>query len=174
MSDLNALRDAATADEKSIQGMATVGCEKDGVSSSVRIVFDNAMDFDTACIHGPLRVTVATGALVPRVEAHGGVDIVRRVTAIVRAADSAFMCSGGSSRHWVRDCFLPRIDDDGLSIVDVATITADRAERDAAFVALWDAAERMRSCGPAELDGCEDDLSAAIEAARPFIEEETA
>lgn len=34
-------------------------------------------------------------------------ELVARLTAIVREADQTFERVGGSSRHWVRDCFLP-------------------------------------------------------------------
>ncbi len=34
-------------------------------------------------------------------------DIVAAITAIVRDADQTFQKVGGTSRHWVRDCFLP-------------------------------------------------------------------
>lgn len=44
--------------------------------------------------------------------------IVNTVTRIVRDADRAFQKSGGSSRHWVRDCFLPMLNARGLRIVD--------------------------------------------------------
>ncbi len=34
-------------------------------------------------------------------------ELVQAVTAIVRKADAEFQRDGGSSRHWVRDYFLP-------------------------------------------------------------------
>lgn len=44
-------------------------------------------------------------------------DLVREVTRIVREADVVFERVGGSSRHWVRDCFLPMLNDAGFRIV---------------------------------------------------------
>jgi len=44
-------------------------------------------------------------------------EVVAAVTLTVRAADLAFESSGGSSRHWVRDQFLPRLEEDGLRII---------------------------------------------------------
>jgi hypothetical protein len=39
--------------------------------------------------------------------------VVAAITAIVRAADQTFQRVGGSSRHWVRDCFLPELNRQG-------------------------------------------------------------
>ena len=36
-------------------------------------------------------------------------DLVARITEAVREADHDFERVGGSSRHWVRDCFLPSL-----------------------------------------------------------------
>ena len=47
-------------------------------------------------------------------------ELVRMVTQVVRDADMAFEQSGGSSRHWVREQFLPKLDDAGLAIVTTA------------------------------------------------------
>jgi len=44
-------------------------------------------------------------------------DLIRIVTKCVREADDFFEKSGGSSRHWVAECFLPLLDDCGLEIV---------------------------------------------------------
>ena len=43
-------------------------------------------------------------------------DLLFRVTRVVRAADGEFVRVGGSSRHWVKDCFLPLLDREGLGI----------------------------------------------------------
>jgi len=40
-------------------------------------------------------------------------NVVAAVTAIVREADLVFERVGGSSRHWVRDCFLPLLNQAG-------------------------------------------------------------
>jgi hypothetical protein len=44
---------------------------------------------------------------------------VAAITAVVREADQAFEKSGGSSRHWVREQFLPRLEDAGWLVVKV-------------------------------------------------------
>jgi hypothetical protein len=44
-------------------------------------------------------------------------DTVAAITAIVREADHAFETSGGSSRHWVRDQFLPRLNAHGWRVL---------------------------------------------------------
>lgn len=36
-------------------------------------------------------------------------ELVRELTAIVRKADADFESTGGTSRHWVRDHFLPNL-----------------------------------------------------------------
>lgn len=44
-------------------------------------------------------------------------ELIRRVTAAVRQADAQFEHAGGSSRHWVRECLFPCLDEAGLRIV---------------------------------------------------------
>ncbi len=44
-------------------------------------------------------------------------ESVEEITRIVRDADQDFEGSGGSTRHWVRDCFLPALEKSGLRIV---------------------------------------------------------
>lgn len=44
-------------------------------------------------------------------------DLVRAITKICRTADEEFQQAGGSSRHWVRDHFLPNLRADGWRIV---------------------------------------------------------
>ena len=41
-------------------------------------------------------------------------ELVSRLTQAVRAADEQFAHSGGSSRHYVRDHFLPQLKEWGL------------------------------------------------------------
>ena len=57
--------------------------------------------------------------------------VIKQVTEVVRAADRAFESSGGSSRHWVREQFIPRLEDAGLRIVPSAYVERLEAERDA-------------------------------------------
>lgn len=45
-------------------------------------------------------------------------DTLARVTKAVRAADAVFQKVGGSTRHWVRDCFLVQLEEDDLMVVD--------------------------------------------------------
>lgn len=44
-------------------------------------------------------------------------DLVAAITRIVREADQVFERVGGSSRHWVRDCFLPLCNRAGLYVL---------------------------------------------------------
>jgi hypothetical protein len=44
--------------------------------------------------------------------------LLARVTRAVRQADRAFGISGGTTRHWVRECFLPALEEAGLQIVE--------------------------------------------------------
>jgi len=46
-------------------------------------------------------------------------ELVARVTKAVRLADEQFEKSGGSSRHWVRECFLDCLEEEGLEVRDV-------------------------------------------------------
>jgi hypothetical protein len=55
----------------------------------------------------------------PRVAPWEDHDLVAGVTRAVRAADRQFEKEGGSSRHWVRDCFLPHLEATGLMVVDI-------------------------------------------------------
>lgn len=43
--------------------------------------------------------------------------LLAKITEAVREADRHFERVGGSSRHWVRDCFLPMLEQHGLQIV---------------------------------------------------------
>lgn len=65
-------------------------------------------------------------------------DIVNRVTAVVREADRDFETGGGSSRHWVRDWFLPTLNRAGLSVI----VTASRNELLAALTGVVRVADR--------------------------------
>jgi len=53
-------------------------------------------------------------------------ELVNRVTRVVRKADAGFEKSGGSSRHWVRDQFLPLLHEEGLSIFVAIDAAAQR------------------------------------------------
>jgi hypothetical protein len=44
--------------------------------------------------------------------------IINEVTAAVRASDDLFEKTGGTSRHWVRECFLPFLEERGLEIAE--------------------------------------------------------
>ena len=44
-------------------------------------------------------------------------EVLVVLTRAVRAADTAFAAEGGSSRHWVRDQFLPCLEEEGLAVV---------------------------------------------------------
>jgi hypothetical protein len=46
-------------------------------------------------------------------------SIVSRVTLAMRNADVRFDKVGGSTRHYVRDCFLPELEEAGLQLVEV-------------------------------------------------------
>jgi hypothetical protein len=55
-------------------------------------------------------------------------ETVRRVTRAVREADQQFDKSGGTSRHWVRECFLPCLTEEGLAIAAPAPQARGRTE----------------------------------------------
>lgn len=57
--------------------------------------------------------------------------LVTTITRAVRRADDRFAKSGGSSRHWVRDCFLDELEAEGLTIIESAEITRRLKEREA-------------------------------------------
>jgi hypothetical protein len=59
-------------------------------------------------------------------------DVVTRLTAIVREADQEFQRVGGSSRDWVRDCFLPLLNQAGygIAVTPVAPPEAPGAAED--------------------------------------------
>jgi hypothetical protein len=46
-------------------------------------------------------------------------EMIAKITRAVRAADEMFEKSGGSSRHWVRECLLHCLDEEGLKIVEI-------------------------------------------------------
>lgn len=49
-------------------------------------------------------------------------EMVRRLTAAMRVADRAFERVGGSTRHHVRDCLMPALEAEGLSVVDAEVV----------------------------------------------------
>lgn len=55
------------------------------------------------------------------------VDIIHRATKAVRAADTKFKKVGGTSRHWIHECFLPELEREGLRLVDDNIRTYDPA-----------------------------------------------
>lgn len=71
----------------------------------------------TSCAHG---VNVDKRHS-PKPEQCEDVDLVSEITEVVRAADREFQRVGGSSRHWVRECFLPELTAACYSIVPAAT-----------------------------------------------------
>jgi hypothetical protein len=50
--------------------------------------------------------------------------LVDQITAIVRRIDPEFEKEGGSTRHWVRDFFLPALADEGLRVLTDKQIDA--------------------------------------------------
>ena len=44
-------------------------------------------------------------------------DLVKEITSVVREADAQFRELGGSTRHWVRDLFLPIMEERGHKIL---------------------------------------------------------
>lgn len=48
-----------------------------------------------------------------------GPDLINIITKIVRQADAGFEISGGGSRHWVRDHFLPLLEREGFRITKI-------------------------------------------------------
>jgi len=53
-------------------------------------------------------------------------DMVRRIRSAVQDADMLFESSGGSTKHWVRECFLPALENADLKIVPMTE--TDRQE----------------------------------------------
>jgi hypothetical protein len=56
-------------------------------------------------------------------------EMIRLVTQAVRDADKQFESVGGSTRHWVRECFLPALERIGLTIVPSNNAVRDMMER---------------------------------------------
>jgi hypothetical protein len=50
-------------------------------------------------------------------ESDDGHDRIREIAKVVRAADERFEAEGGTTRHWVRDYFIPRLEAAGFTIV---------------------------------------------------------
>ena len=51
-------------------------------------------------------------------------NLVKEITVVVRQADSDFEKIGGSSKHWVRDCFLPLLEEAGLTVCRIGKLGA--------------------------------------------------
>ncbi len=65
-----------------------------------------------------------------RLEQAEDAEMVAVITRIVREADVLFQKSGGSSRHWVRDCFLPLLNEEGLFVMQAAEPAANESRND--------------------------------------------
>lgn len=50
------------------------------------------------------------------------IEAIEKITAIMRECDSGFEKTGGSTRHYVRDWFLPLLRRNGLELVQVSFI----------------------------------------------------
>lgn len=50
-------------------------------------------------------------------------ELLARVTRAIRESDEGFEKTGGSSRHWVRDWFLPKMQEHGLSFAQYDGVT---------------------------------------------------
>jgi len=154
MSDLEALRDAATAALDALSNRA-LKLYRDWPTGS-RMHAEIAVMDETATLRAfiePSDFAHAAGALVPRVEAQG--EVASRCPAC--GEEMYPLTIAEMKQEHMRE---------------VATLTAERAERDAAFVALWKAALEHAQGGrrfPPRTQYRA--LLAAIEAARPFIEE---
>jgi hypothetical protein len=53
-------------------------------------------------------------------------SLVAEITRAVRAADQLFQKTGGSSRHWVIECLIPALEDEGLAIGIAITGTSTK------------------------------------------------
>ena len=69
--------------------------------------------------------------------------LVNAITAVVRDADQRFQKAGGTSRHWVRDWFLPLLNTAGMQIVHGPTLIAPCS---ASFSSQDAAMTHMREC----------------------------
>lgn len=78
-------------------------------------------------------------------------EMIAELTAVVRKADREFEQAGGTSRHWVRDHFLPSLQAAGFSLVRApltpkSLCTCDEATKS------WRPEDRAALCG--HLRGC--------------------
>ncbi len=98
-------------------------------------------------------------------------DLVARITAAVRVADQRFESSGGSSRHWVRECLLPTFEEASLVIGDLRQTQMTEqhrgsAEKDVATLAnKLDASDRLAAELLAACEGIEAYFGATWEGA---------
>jgi len=67
--------------------------------------------------------------------------MIDKLTEVVRKADEHFEKVGGSSRHWVRECFLPELEAAGLKVV-----SADWPDQQGTIDEIVDT-ERCSTCG---------------------------
>ena len=60
-------------------------------------------------------------------------ELIKKITRATRSADTIYGTTGvgGSARHWVRDCFLPELEKEGLRIVqdDESAVDANGIEQ---------------------------------------------
>ena len=109
--------------------------------------------------------------------------MVSMVTGVCREADLLFQRTGGSSRHWVRDCFLPGLNLAGLMVVrgneladlraEVARLRDERVTvlnaKGATERAFLDLMAYVRGESPSLLTGECVDASRALETERAIV-----
>lgn len=107
MSDLSTIREAldraAPLIARSCACWSDVECEACELLRAIREFTATTPDPDTS----------TSSPSSPRV------DVTRALTAAVRAADQTHIQTGGSSRHYVRECLMPALEEHGLQVCPV-------------------------------------------------------
>lgn len=74
-------------------------------------------------------------------------DDIAALTAAVRKADRDFETAGGSSRHWIRDHFLPELEAAGFQVVRLSSQPVASSCTCEALTSTWRSEDRAALCG---------------------------
>lgn len=105
------LRTRAQADRVALSGCSICGAPEAGLVPNPCHHPEDALDGPYVPCKDPRCPALSAPVTEP------GRDLLSELTQVVRDADFQYRDSGGSSRHWVRDCFLPALEAAGMSVV---------------------------------------------------------
>lgn len=103
-----------------VPAAAPLRAQRDALLDALKAIAENGIDsnhYANRTARAAIAKAVGAVPAAPLDQADDDPNVVMAVTAIVREADQEFQRVGGSSRHWVRECFLPVLNRCGWQVV---------------------------------------------------------